>query len=359
MLLLLLLIGAVVGYDGSVNYWQAFAPGKLLQRLDALTLDDDASALTSTPPSSSSPLVVAAQPKLDEAAADDDDDVEVEGEDEEATELDDNVDDDIEAHDVDSTEGLSGEDYERNYEQFVRQYFDRVEQDDDNDDDGDGDEDHVEEHEATLDDSIETQAEASNVQRQQKPKEKCRRVRRQDQLCTICREPRNNEVSETCSYSHEAQPEQYAYGSGSQYKRYRDKQPVEKRHTTIVQPADTGSSSSLCVRRLLGKSICYECKDSGGKRMNRCYDAASSKKRTSSKPRGRQSEQEQRIYKRTISYSYSQDEQHPDPDPIRSSITPPIPVVTASPSPSPASVGRRLTKLLRRRTPILPRIAEQ
>ncbi|KAH8387221.1 hypothetical protein KR093_005632, partial [Drosophila rubida] len=306
LLLLLLVAGAVVGYDGSVNYWQAFAPGKLLQRLDALTLDD--AALTKQPPSS---LVPVAQPKLDDDVEEttdidgDAEDIEADTDAEvDAIEHDDDADEDD--AEVDSTEAHSGEDYERNYEQFVRQYFDRALEQDDN----------VEEQDAPLEGSIETQAEASNVQRQQKPKEqrsdKCRRVRRHDQLCTICREPRNNEVSETCSYSHEAQPEQYAYGSGSQYKRYRDnKDPVQKRHTTIVQPANSSSgggsnNSSLCVRRVHGKSICYECKDSAGKRMNRCYDAAISKKSSSSKPRGRQSEQEQRIYKRTISYSYAQ-----------------------------------------------------
>ncbi|KAH8300628.1 hypothetical protein KR044_012277, partial [Drosophila immigrans] len=350
MLLLLLLIGGVVAYDGSVNYWQAFAPGKLLQRLDAFTLDDG--TLTTTLP----PAVIAAQPKLDEDAYDDDDDaVEEHEETADNVKAHDDADADADAE-LDSTEALSGEDYERNYEQFVRQYFDRVEENHD-DDDGDDNDEHIEEQETQLDGSIETQAEASNVQHQQKKakQDKCRRVRRQDQLCTICREPRNNEVSETCSYSHEAQPEQYAYGSGSQYKRYREKDPLQKRHTTIVQPA--ADSSSLCVRRQLGKSICYECKDSGGKRMNRCYDAAISKKHSSSKPRGRQSEQEQRIYKRTISYSYaegsSQDEQPNKPS--NSTTTPDRSLVTVPASSTSTPAGRRLTKLLRRRTAIRPR----
>jgi len=197
MLLLLLMVGAVVGYDRSVNYWEAFAPGKLLQRLDALTLTDGAPV-----DSLKNQQLPRAQAKLDEDADGDvetDVDVDIEGD---AIEHDDDGDDVEES--ADSTEAHSGEDYERNYEQFVRQYFDRVPDEEEDDDDD------IEEHDEQLDDdSIETQAEASNVQRQQKPKDKhkrqhCRRVQRKGQLCKICREPRNNEVSETCSYSHEA-----------------------------------------------------------------------------------------------------------------------------------------------------------
>ncbi|KAM8720345.1 hypothetical protein ACLKA7_006396 [Drosophila subpalustris] len=366
LLLLMLMVGAAVGYDGSVNYWEAFAPGKLLQRLDALTLTEGGQL----PVEQQLPI---AQAKLDEHADEEvgetEGDVDVEEEEEE--EGHDDPADGVDIETVDSSaEAHSGEDYERNYEQFVRQYFDRVPEEDD---------DHEEHAEQPEDDSsIETQAEASNVQRQQKQKPKdrhkrqhCRRVRKQGQLCRICREPRNNEVSETCSYSHEAEPEQYAYGSGSQYKRYRDqsspddgeeeeeeqKRPQRsERHTTVVQPNDDAknSSSSLCVRRLQGKSICYECKDSAGKRMRRCYDAAIKMKRSHKKPRNsKQSkqEQEQRIYKRTISYSYAQDSSQ-DGEQMNPKLTTtqssPIP---SRPSAAP-STGRRFIKLLRRRTPI-------
>lgn len=375
------MIGAVVGYDRSVNYWEAFEPGKLLQRLDALTLDagqlpavfnEAAPLMQQLPPT--------AQPKLDEDVYDDagtDIEADVEAEAADDGDVDDadvdtdiidhvTADDEVElASDLESAEAHSGEDYERSYEQFVRQYFDRVPEQE-NEDEYD--------NEQQLDASIETQAEASsNVQKlkqkgaknpktktnskskgkQKRDGERCHRVHRKGQLCKICREPRHNEVSETCSYSHEAEPEQYAYGSGSQYKRYRDKSPrkhsqVEEeekqqpakrpqrseRHTTILlQPSYknssnnissnsvAGSDSSLCVRRQQGKSVCYDCKDSGGKRMTRCYDAAVKKRSRKSsakpgKPRTResqQSEQEQRIYKRTISYSYAQDSS-PDED---------------------------------------------
>ncbi|XP_034474091.1 uncharacterized protein DDB_G0283697 [Drosophila innubila] len=373
MLLLLLMVGAVAGYDRSVNYWEAFAPGKLLQRLDELTLTDGQPVDVVAKTEQQLPPNKQAQAKLDEDADEGDElgegdvDVEIDAEADEVEH------DDADVEEADSAEAHSGEDYERNYEQFVRQYFDRVP--DGNDDEDDDNEEHVEQLEDDSS-SIETQAEASNVQRQQKPmdqhkRQHCRRVKRQGQLCKICREPSNNEVSETCSYSHEAEPEKYAYGRGSQYKRYRDQsspreekeQRRSERHTTVVQPADDNSSSSLCVRRLQGKSICYECKDSGGKRISRCYDAAikmnKHSKRSSKKPRNsKQSEQEQRIYKRTISYSYAQDSSLDDQDnnkEFNSITTQSTPIQSAHSPPSP-STGRRFTKFLRRRTAI-PRIA--
>lgn len=436
MLLLLVMIGAVVGYDRSVNYWEAFEPGKLLQRLDALTLDagqlpavfnDAAPLMQQLPPT--------AQPKLDEDVYDDaGTDIEADAEAEAADDGDTDVDTDIIDHvtaddevelasDLESAEAHSGEDYERNYEQFVRQYFDRVPEQE-NEDEYDNEQ---------LDASIETQAEASsNVQKlkqkvAKKPKtntnskskskgkqkrdgERCHRVHRKGQLCKICREPRHNEVSETCSYSHEAEPEQYAYGSGSEYKRYRDKSPrkhlqeeeVEKkrkqqpakrpqrseRHTTILlQPSNknssnnsssssqsiAGSDSSLCVRRQQGKSVCYDCKDSGGKRMTRCYDAAVKKRsrKSSAKPgmprtrESQQSEQEQRIYKRTISYSYAQDsspneDQEEQLEPLPTS-TPTASTTTTTEATEPVLArnvtqvtprpisGRKLARVVRRR----------
>ncbi|XP_017871446.1 PREDICTED: uncharacterized protein LOC108619394 [Drosophila arizonae] len=377
LLLMLVLVGAVAGgYDHSVNYWQAFAPGKLLQRLDALTNADDVQPGRAEALAAQLPV---AQAKLDEDAADDDTDA-----DELETETDAADDDDVDVElepSSHSIEGHSGEDYERNYEQFVRQYFDRIPEDSDED-------------AAEQEGSVESQAEASNLQQQQKPKQtqptSCRRVRRHGQLCEICREPRNNEVSETCSYSHEEQPEQYAYGSGSQYRRYRDIAPEEdqseeqprqsmptprqrrygKRHTTIVQPAggatrsstpsssSSGESSSLCERRLVGKSVCYECKDGGGQQLRRCYDAELnklSKSKSSAQPHARQSQQ-QRIYKRTISYSYAQGSRQGDgvddglttAAPALAMNSTVMPALATGASPPPA---RRLTKVVRRRLP--------
>ncbi|ALC48707.1 CG32537 [Drosophila busckii] len=301
LLLLLLLLGAASGYDQSVNYWEALAPGKLLQRLDALTLTEMQPAEALAKPLSA-PLATA-QAKLDYEADVDVDDAEAEAEyepDEAETDVND---EDISAQSAETeAEPQSGEDYERNYEQFVREYFDRTPQQDD--DDG-------------YDGSLETQAEASNVQQKQqqqktpKQKQRCRSVRRHGQLCQICREPRNNEVSESCSYSMETQPEKYAYGMGSKYKRYRQQpelehepeQSDEQQHGERPQR----EAGSQCVRRVQAGSVCYDCQDNGGQQLRRCYDAAA-EQRKSHKPRESQQtehEREQRIYKRTISYSYA------------------------------------------------------
>ncbi|XP_017050362.1 uncharacterized protein LOC108094325 [Drosophila ficusphila] len=326
----LLLIGLAVsladGYDRSVNYWEAFAPGKLLQRLDALTVTDVDPSKAAKLPEIMEPVLAAneAQAKVDE-------DVEVDV-DASAAAADDEV-DSLSAET--SHEGFSGEDYERNYEQFVKEYFDRAADTDDDHDD-------LEE---------ETQAEATNVKDQH-----CRRVKRKDgQLCEICRQLKNNEVSETCSYSHDDQPEQYAFGSGTQYKRYRE-DPAKK----AASPEESVAPSSLCVRRQKENSVCYECKDSKGQKIDRCYDiksrkAKTRKKKASSsistssphkrKPRSQQSqqsEQEQRIYKRTISYSYAQGMDQKE-EPL---------AVGSTDLPMPRQRRRRLVKITRRRGPV-------
>ncbi|XP_016949614.1 uncharacterized protein LOC108024244 [Drosophila biarmipes] len=337
LLLLGLAVSLADSYDRSVNYWEAFAPGKLLQRLDALTVSDVDQSKVARLPEMMQPVLAATNQALAKADEDVDLDVDVEAE----------AEADAAADDVDSLsaeashEGFSGEDYERNYEQFVKEYFDRAADNQDND--------------ADLEE--ETQAEATNVKDQ-----RCRRVKRKDgQLCQICRQLKNNEVSETCSYSHDDQPEQYAYGSGTQFKRYRN-DPAERKEVD-GQEEEPVAPSSLCVRRQQDNRVCYECKDSKGQKIERCYDvharkAKTRKKKASSssappashkrKPRSQQSqqsEQEQRIYKRTISYSYAQgtdqqEEEHPPS------------VGTTTDLPAPRQRRRRLVKITRRRGPV-------
>ncbi|XP_002134294.2 uncharacterized protein [Drosophila pseudoobscura] len=346
---LLLLLGLAVSmsdsYDGSVNYWEAFSPGKLLQRLDALTLTDvDQSKMGKLPEMIQ---VLAETQSQAEPKADEDEDVDV-------------ADDDLESLSGETSHEAphSSEDYERNYEKFVKEYFDRASSDDG---DADGDE-----GSSSLE---QTQAEASNHKDQ-----RCRRVQRQGQLCEICRQAKNNEVSETCSYSNAEQPQKYAYDSGSQYKRYRDNPQEdddgsEQESVTVEAKEESSAPSSLCVRRQKGKRVCYQCKDSKGKRLERCYDVqekrrkekalssvasktktkskASSSKRKPRAQQSQQSEQEQRIYKRTISYSYAQgtnpDEEQPPPAEI---------TTEAVALPANQHRRRRLVKILRRRGPV-------
>ncbi|KMZ10597.1 uncharacterized protein Dsimw501_GD15587 [Drosophila simulans] len=341
LLLLGLAVSLADSYDRSVNYWEAFAPGKLLQRLDALTVTDvDQSKVVKLPQLlSGDPGIFPILPANNQAQAKVDEDVDLDVE----TDAEAAAADDVDSLSAETShEGYSGEDnYERNYEQFVKEYFDRAAGDDDHDD-GEGLEEEEEE---------ETQAEATSVRDQRSnggPRAHNRQLK-------------NNEVSETCSYSHDDQPQQYAYGSGSQYKRYRD-DPAQKTEQEQEQ-AEPVAPSSLCVRRQQKNSVCYECKDSKGQKIERCYDVqarkaktrktkASSSRHPSSfahkrKPRSQQSqqsEQEQRIYKRTISYSYAQgtDQQGQGQE---------QPTGGTTELPVPRQRRRRLVKITRRRGP--------
>jgi len=69
LLLLGLAVSLADSYDRSVNYWEAFAPGKLLQRLDALTVSDVDQSKVARLPEMMQPVLAAtnqAQAKADE-----------------------------------------------------------------------------------------------------------------------------------------------------------------------------------------------------------------------------------------------------------------------------------------------------
>ncbi|KAH8288226.1 hypothetical protein KR054_010107, partial [Drosophila jambulina] len=286
LLLKLLLVSLAVSfadsYDRRLNYWDAFASGKLLERLNILT-DFEQSKVDKLPETvqvSTPTTTTRAQAKADEY-------------------LDVNIDADAVNEEVDSPgaetshEGFSGEEYERNYEHFVKEYFDR---------DPSG---------VNINDVLELQEKTHAVDPANIRDHRCRRVKQTDgKICEVCLLPKNNEVSETCSYSHENQPEQYAYGSDTKYKRYRT-DPQKRKED--YQKLKTVAPSSLCLRHQQENRVCYECKDSKEQKIESCYDVQprkpnnkTSKKRASSQkwmPRSL-SKKDKDIYKRSNSDSY-------------------------------------------------------
>ncbi|KAH8330110.1 hypothetical protein KR059_000351, partial [Drosophila kikkawai] len=245
----LLLVGLVVSfansYDRRVNYWDAFSSGKLLERLNALT-DVNQSKVDKLPEIMQVSTATRAQAKTDKYL---DEDVNGDA---------DAVNEQVDSTSAESSHGLySGEAYERNYEDFVKQYFDR---------DATG---------ANIEDILELKEETRAEEPTTIKDHRCRRVNRKDgKLCEICLQLKNNEVSETCTYSHENQPEQYAYGSDTQYKRYRtdrQKRKEDNQKLNLVAP------SSLCVRHKQEDRVCYECKDSKDHNIRRCYNVQARK----------------------------------------------------------------------------------
>ncbi|XP_030381335.1 uncharacterized protein LOC115629133 [Scaptodrosophila lebanonensis] len=360
--LLLCLAGSShgTGYNEGINYWEAFAPGKLLQRLDSLTQVDN---ITNGGETNASRLLPAkrhtnatssketAHRKADEY---EDHDVELDSDDvaDHAEEIDSHSGEvSREVHD-----GDDGDDYERNYEQFVRQYFDRV-HDSNGEDDGSKELD-VSLHSGSVEKEFPAQLQtdydyesapyASTVKKtkqreegrdrdrdraQDRDQQHCKRILRHGQLCTICRELRNNEISETCSYSHEGEPQRYAYGSGTQYKRYRDDSVDSEGDNDEARSLQRPMAieSSLCVRSLHKQRVCYECKDSDGEKMRRCYNAhedAVPPRTPPSKPLRKSHNAEQRIYKRTVTYAYDEHASDHEND-GKSSTARPTPLATS------------------------------
>ncbi|KAH8236911.1 hypothetical protein KR032_010142 [Drosophila birchii] len=278
LLLVSLVISFVDSYDRRVNYWDTFASGKLLKRLNVLT-DVDQSKVDKLPEI----MKVLTPTKTTRAQA-----MAVEYMDANA------VNEDVDSLSVETSRGgYSGEDYERNYEHFVKEYFDR---------DSDG---------ANIAGVLEQQEETQAVEPTYIKDHRCRRVNRKDgKLCDVCVQLKNNEVSEKCSYSHENQPEHYIYGSDTQFKRYRtDPQQIKKDYQKLKPVVP----SSLCLRHQQENRVCYGCKDSRDQKIESCYNVQARKANnktskmrapTPKRKQSSQSEPNQSINKRTNSYSY-------------------------------------------------------
>lgn len=240
LLLFGLAVSLAASYDRTVNYWDAFAPGKLLERLNAFT-DVDHSKVDKLPEFMQVLAVTQEQAKADEYL---DENVDVDA---------DEVNDEVDSLSAETSHGgYSSEEYERNYEQFVKEYFDRAAT------------------AANINDNLEPKKETQTGESTNIKDHRCRRLKQKDgKLCEICRRLKNNEVSETCSYSQDDQPEQYTYGRGTQYIRYRTDLPRRKENYQEVEPV---APSSQCFRHQHGNRVCYECKDSNDQKIARCYD---------------------------------------------------------------------------------------
>lgn len=255
-----------------------------------------------------------------------------------------------------NSENSNEYDYDKAYDQFVQRYFGGA-RDDALDDvqSGSIEFDDQQPYSAEYESSEPLTASASKS----KSRQRCKKVLKNQQECLICKNPKNNEKSETCSFSTETEPETYAYTKEKSFKKHRDssdeslendddaddyvsenddehenKKNVNRKNTKQLkrknQPKRKVSQHNIRLKKRNGKDFqrrkdtnsctrknykyktCYYCTNLGNRNSSRCFAKEadpSDRDVTSSDDKQNQStkqiqKSEKKIYKRMVTYSY-------------------------------------------------------
>ncbi|XP_037813115.1 uncharacterized protein LOC119604507 [Lucilia sericata] len=221
-----------------------------------------------------------------------------------------------------SLEEKSPYDYDKAYEEFVKKYFD-----DSVTDALSASESSENSHNEQLDaeaysgeeelESSETLEPVIEASRKSSKTEKCKKVLRGQQNCLICKNLRNGENTESCSYNRETKPQSYGFEKQQKFRKYRatpktseNKDTIEQNSGEKVSKADNNKANitSSCTINKIKNKVCYHCETVKGKKTTKCYKEetpieGNSNERTRDNKKNVQKTQ-QRIYKRTLSYSY-------------------------------------------------------
>lgn len=181
-------------------------------------------------------------------------------------------------------------DYDKAYEHFVRNYFgDSVLSSTSKENDKD----------ALQQSGMEESDEDPDVE--ETKAETCKNVVKKHSNCRICKNSRNGETSESCTYNKESTPKRFTFEIENKYHKHRDISPADE--TSSEKTSRSAGSDDvrlpICVQKTMShnKNICYECKTSEGKTTVQCYRVQDGEtKKTDIK------QTQQRVYKRTVSY---------------------------------------------------------
>lgn len=285
-----------------LSIWNTAKPGELLKSLDAVT-------------SSNQPLIQTAQPEQ-----------------EIATENNDNL-EKIRLQrraDEESAESLEEKlpyNYDRAYEEFVKKYFDDSVTDafsaSDSEEDNKGEHD-AETYSGEEVESSELDEPITEASKKLAKSEKCKKVERGKQNCLICKNPRNGETSESCSFNKETKPQSFAFEKQKNFRKYRatpknnDKEDsneqikIAKTSASVKKPIvrlpanNKSNHTTICTMNKLKNKTCYHCENDKGEKLINCYneEMQSTEDESKKQPKKKLQKSHQRIYKRTISYSY-------------------------------------------------------
>lgn len=218
-------------------------------------------------------------------------------------------------------------DYDKAYEEFVKKYFDdsvtdafsaSVSKENKENEAHEAESYSGEESDISVEDEPIIEASTKT-----KSKEKCRKVVKAKQNCLICKNPRNGETSERCSYNEETKPTNFAFEKQQNFHKYRSK-PRESgennsnEDTSAAQtkasikqlkltPSKLSNATYNCTMKRMHNKTCYYCENKKGERITKCYNEEipddNDNDKSKNKTRKLQ-KSHQRIYKRTLSYTY-------------------------------------------------------
>lgn len=178
-------------------------------------------------------------------------------------------------------------DYDKAYEEFVKKYFD----------DSLTDALSISEswesadYETPEDGNVSSEEEAESYEEQQplwgastksSKTQKCKNITRGQKSCMICKNSRNGEASENCSYNKDTTPSGYKLEKQKNYHKYLNPSPYSSdeeesaEHISAVMrsaPLNTNStaSSTICTTRRSKHHTCYQCANPKGEKETKCF----------------------------------------------------------------------------------------
>ena len=290
------------------NFWYNVQPGELLRSLDQIT-------------SSSSHMFTEHLP-LQESITETDADAIDQQTEENAVQR--RVDEGSE----ESLEHSAPYDYDKAYEEFVKKYFDdsvtdalsaSVSKESEETDAHEAETFSGEEKDFSVEDEPIIEASTKS-----KSKEKCKKVIKAKQNCLICKNPRNGETSESCSYNKETKPTNFAFEKQENFHKYRTKPQESEENVSNEDASAAQTSASIkqlklrpikesqatnnCTMKKINNKSCYYCENKKGERITKCYNEEIPEDKNSNEHKkdknNKLKKSHQRIYKRTLSYTY-------------------------------------------------------
>ncbi|XP_037938776.1 uncharacterized protein LOC119671944 [Teleopsis dalmanni] len=203
--------------------------------------------------------------------------------------------------------------YEQAYEDFVREYFSKLF------DSGENSKSESVEQERAEAQVYNTKPLKSSQKSNNHSKKdsNCKTIMKNREECVICANPKSGEKSETCSFSTESEPVNYAFRHENNYKMERHKsEPSNENSSDEIQEPKTVSKrsrrprrkseqkNSSCTKKIEGVKVCYYCKNGDTGTKIKCFKRLPHNQPQKAKQDQVQKikEKQQRIYKRTASY---------------------------------------------------------
>lgn len=281
--------------DNTATFWDQAPPGFLLQNLDAFIYETHQIGQTLSPKLKVPEKVIKQQERSSRS--------------EPALQRRiDNIDNDEQDSKTAETKNVPY-DYDRAYDEFVKKYFDdsmsraaSLE----------SEHDYAKPLSAEEDLTSAEQEPLTDASRKHSRTETCKNITKHHQKCLICKNPRNGETSESCSYNRESSPQSYAYENKKNYRKYRIKPKFDENSREDEYDGKKSASNKTlvktpftykCTMKASNRKVCYLCENREGEKLYKCYAQAKSPKFDNHNNAKHGQKYHKRIHKRTVTYS--------------------------------------------------------